>query len=311
MEATPGPGDVDTRVHVVVTNLGLTLLLLLILVLTSAVFNSTIEANRDRIAAWWRRWLGHWPWPRLRPPVRIVAVLVVTGSLYGLLSPGFRFDRAGVLLLFALAAGLGALTGIGEGGAAWFARHRLGVRAGVRVQLAAVVAALACVLITRATEFQPTILYGFVASTAVVGTLDRSQNGRAAFYPALMVLGAGLAAFAVLGALRSGSGGGWVHDAAEALMAVVFVAGIEGAVFSMVPITFMDGRAVFDWSRWRWASLTGIAVFCFWQLLVNPDGAYLDAFRQPAAVAVLVIAGGFVTVTAATWAWFRWGSAAD
>jgi hypothetical protein len=312
--STPGPGDVSATGAVVITNVLLTMLLLLFFGTTSSVFNNTVDANRLVFEGWGRK-LRHrlrelvpietgW---RLSPRRRMMLILGLTAVVYGFLSPGFGFDRASLFLLLALVAGIGVLTSVSEGGAVWFSGHRLGVAAGLRVHGGALLAAVTCVLVSRALGFQPGIVYGFIASAVVLGSfaLDRRQAGEFAFYPAAAVLGIGVAAWAALGWVRGGGLGGEAGDLAESGLAVLSVGGIEGVMFSMVPLAFMDGRAVIEWNRWAWAVLAGAATFLFWQLLVNPNLAYLDAFRESGVKLVLAVAAGFAGVTAATWLYFR------
>ena len=96
--------------------------------------------------------------------------------------------------------------------------------------------------------------------------LDRRQSGRVAFYPALTLLGVGITAWLALGWVRAAGGGGWIGDLAEAILAVVFVGGIEGVMYNMVPLSFMDGRAIIEWNKPLWAGLFGVSTFLFWQL---------------------------------------------
>jgi hypothetical protein len=74
----------------------------------------------------------------------------------------------------------------------------------------------------------------------------------------------------------------------------------------MIPLTFMDGRAVADWSRAAWAVMFGLATFLFWQLLINPDQGYLDALRETKVVVVLALVAFYVVITLGTWSYFRW-----
>ncbi len=314
---TPGPGDVKSSLGVILTNLMLTLLLLLIFGVTSAVFNSTLESNRDTIEGWWRgvrermaRW-GSWFTGSVPVAVRVGLLLVLIGVVYGFLSPGFGFNRESAVLFFSLMAGLGGLTLVGEGGAAWFARRRLGLPAAVRVHTAALFAAIGCVIVTRALDFEPGIVYGFVASTAILAptALDRAQSGRSAFYPTLALLGVGIAAWIGLGVVRSGDGAGLGSELAEGMLAVLFVGGIEGVMYNMVPLTFMDGRAIVEWSRPAWLALFGVSTYLFFHLLINPSGEYGDAFGETGVVVVLALAAAYAAVTAITWSYFRFRTA--
>jgi hypothetical protein len=306
--ATPGPGDTSTAGEVIITNLLLTLLLLLLLGTTSAVFNNTMDANRFTIYGWFASWRRGWDrltgGRQLSPRARMGVILLLTALIYGFLSPDFGLDRASLLLFAAMVAGIGLLTYLSEGGAVWFATRRLGVPAGVRVHIGALLAAVVCVVVSRILEFEPGILYGFIASAVVLtpAALDRRQAGQTVFFPAIFVLGFALLAWAGLGWVRSNGG----SPMAESMLAVLFVGGVEGTMYSMLPLTFMDGRAVIEWQRTAWLVVAGAATFMFWQLIVNPDLAYLDAFRESAVRLVLGIAVGFALITGATWGFFRW-----
>ena len=330
MAAAGHPWDLSLSFAVLSTNLLLTILLLIVFGTTSAVFNSTLEANKLEIDGWFaslRARLGRIGLPiaggigavfgplgrsRQAPRLRVAGILLLTGLVYGFLSPDFGLDAQSVLLFVSLAVGIGAVTYINEGGAAIFASRRLHVPAGVRVHVAALVAAIVCVLASRLIDFKPGIVYGFVASTAflVPAALDRRQSGKVALYPAVTLLAVSLLAWALLGIVRgmeTGSGG-WALPLGEALLAVLFVAGLEGVFYNMIPLTFMDGRAVADWSRPAWALMFGIATFLFWQLLINPDAGYLDALRETKVVIVLSLVVFYVIVTLGTWSYFRWRS---
>ncbi len=305
--ATPGPADLDGGADVLLTNLLLAGLLVLLLGTTAAVFNSTLDANRSTIEGWTagvRRWWSRVVGGRtLTPGGRMVVILGITGLVYGFLSPDFGLNLPSLFLFVAMVGGLGALTYLNEGGAARFTSRRFGLPAGVRVHSGAVLAALACVVVSRLLGLQPGVLYGFVASAVLLApvTMDRRQAGESVFYPALAVLVVAVGAWGLLGWVRAGSG----SPLLESVLAVLFVGGVEGVMFSMMPITFMDGRAVLAWRRGAWLAIMGLSSFLFWHLIVNPGSAFLDAFRETAVRLVLLVAVGFVLVTAATWGYFR------
>ena len=321
-------GEISLDVAVLSTNFLLTLLLLLIFGTTSALFNNTLDANRAEIDGWFAGWrerfarigrpiagglgaiVGSGGPGRRTPPLRVAAILLLTGLVYGFLSPDFGLNTQSLLLFASLALGLGVVTYVNEGGAALFASRRLHVPAGVRVHLAALSVAVVCVLASRLIDFKPGIMYGFIASSAflVPAALDRRQEGKVALYPALVLLGVSLVAWLLMGFVRGLETGAddWPLPFAEALLAVVFVGGLEGLFFNMVPLTFMDGKAVADWSRIVWAVTFGVATFLFWQLLINPDAGYLDALRETKVVLAITLVVFYVVITLGTWSYFRW-----
>jgi hypothetical protein len=199
------------------------------------------------------------------------------------------------------------VTYINEGGAALFAERRLHVPAGVRVHAGALLVAVICVAATRLFDLTPGLALGFVASTVLFSSrgLTRREEGLLSLVPAATLLIVSLGAWALLGTLRASPfATGAPAVIAEAILAVLFVAGLEGVFYATLPLTFMDGRAVFDWNRAIWAVAFGIASFLFWQLLINPDSGYLDAMRQTKVLFALAVVIGYVLVTAVTWSYF-------
>ncbi len=340
---TPGtPGDplpqlvqdVPTMIHdsfdasVIITNLVLTLFVVILFGLSSALFNSTIDSNRaacergvDRVMSPIRRLFlpmgvlaaglgSRLPnGPRSSRAVRLTAVLLVTAFIYGFLSEDFALDPKGLALLVSLFVGLALVTYLSEGFAAQFASKRLGAPSTLELFGPAIAIAVICVLLSKALDFQPGILYGFVASAVVLGTsLTRRQSAEAVIVPSLVLLAASLGSWLLLIPLRPAAeaSGDWWFVLAASIAAMVFLAGLEGLFYSMIPLTFMDGATVYQWSRVAWAIMFGTATFLFFELVINPDSSYLDAFRNTNVVLALGLVGVFVLISIGTWGYFRY-----
>ena len=99
--------------------------------------------------------------------------------------------------------------------------------------------------------------------------------------------------------------GSWQNILAETIAAAIFVGGLEGVFYSMIPLTFMDGAVVWRWSKLAWALVFGITTFLFWQLVINQYAAYLEAFKQPTVIAILLILAVYGTLTIVTWLYFK------
>ena len=99
--------------------------------------------------------------------------------------------------------------------------------------------------------------------------------------------------------------GSWFNILADTIAAAIFVGGLEGVFYSMIPLTFMDGAVVWRWNWWAWALIFGITTFLFWQLVINQYAAYLEAFKQPTVIAILLILAVYGTLTTLTWLYFR------
>jgi len=322
-----GTTSLSTDFDVIGTNLMLTLVVVVTFGLTSSLFNSTIKSNREEIDGWVatgaRRLrpiatagrsaggvVGRVPGRRfVARPLRIALILGITGLVYGFLSPDFGLDPTSVLLFASIVVGVGFVTFLSEGGGALLASRRMRAPATVRLYVAAVAIALICVALTRLMDFQPGILYGFVASSVIAGTvvLDRRQSAMLVIVPALALLAASLVAWAAIPAVRplADADGAWWLVLLQAALVTVFVAGIEGLFYAMIPITFMDGATVFEWSKVAWALLFGAATFLFWHLLLNQNDAYLDALRQTRVVVALGLVLLYGGLTVATWLFFK------
>jgi hypothetical protein len=313
---------------VLLTNLFLTGLVILIFGLTSAVFNSTIDDNRDDIAeaihaGAKKLWFVSVPIlalnrvarstterARLSTPARVAVILAVTGLIYGFLSPDFGFNLKSLLLFVALVIGLGFGTYLQEGGSALLAIRRYHVDSSVRLFGAGIVVAIVCVALSRLAGLQPGFVYGFIASSVILSpiALDRRASANLVIWPSVALLVASIGAWLVLGPIHQAAllDGSWFNVLADTVAASIFIGGLEGVFYSMIPITFMDGAVVWRWNRLAWLVIFGTATFLFWQLVINQYAAYLDAFRQPTILAILLILLVYGTLTIATWAFFRY-----
>ena len=322
----PGPAGLDLDPNVIVTNLALTAIFILLFALTAEILNSTLDAHRDEIHAWWQRLLAG---PlRILTPVAVVdarlgdlsesgkagtvlhgvVVLALVGLIYGFLSTDFGLNAQSLMLLVALMLGIGFVTYLVEGTSSLLAVRRHGARATVRLYGTAVLVAIASVVFSRLVAFEPGLVYGFVASSLILTPLALAKRDEAmlVFIPALLLLGASLVAFALLGpASESATSGGWQGSLVQTILAVIFIAGLEGLVFTMLPLRFMDGAVVMRWSRLAWAAIFGTAVFLWWQLLLNRDQAYLDSFRQSSVHLVAIGLILFMCTTGLVWGYFR------
>lgn len=325
--AVPTPLQVSTDLGVLGTNLILTIIVLLTFGLTSSLFNSTIKSNREEIDGWidaatrrvrpihgavsgTARVIGRIPGERfVARPVRIMFILALTGLVYGFLSPDFRLDAGGVVLFASIIVGTGFVTFLTEGGGAVLASRRFHAPASVRLYVAAVLVAIVCVGLSRLMDFQPGLMYGFIASNviAVTAVLDLRREAYLILIPTLALLAVSLMAWLLLPFFGPAAGGTgtWWQVLIQAGLVTVFVAGIEGAFYAMIPITFMDGATVFEWSKGVWAGVFGTATFLFWHLLLNQNEAYLAALSQTrvkVALGLVLLYGG---LTLATWLFFK------
>lgn len=321
------PDQARFNTDVVLTNLLLTIMVILLFGLTSAVFNSTIDDNRDDIARFFARLGGRFgliagPLGRLDRAVkgtadraklstagRVVTVLALSGLIYGFLSPDFGFNEKSLYLFIALVIGLGFATYLQEGGSTLLAIRRYRTPSSVRLFGAGIVVAIVCVLASRVAGLQPGFVYGFMASSVLLApaALGKRSSANLVLLPSIALLLASVGAWLLMGPLHSAAqrDASGINILAETIAAAIFVGGLEGVFYSMIPLSFMDGAVVWRWNRVAWALMFGTATFLFWQLVINQYAAYLDAFKQPTIIAILLILAVYGTLTAGTWLYFR------
>lgn len=323
--SVPGPDEISTDPEVIGTNIFLALFVIFAFLFTSTLFNQTLHENRREIEGWVGRFFT--PFRRVtslverrygmvaerRPWVQRLAgpaiILVLTGLIYGFLSPDFGFNTKSVVLFVSLVVGVGAITYLYEGGQALFTTRRFRLGAGVKLYAVALAIAAGCVLLSRLVDFQPGFLYGFVASYTLLApvALDRRQSGQIVFFPAIALLALSVVAWLLVIPLREvtqGSDAWWVALPEGAAVAV-FVVGLQGLFFNMIPLSFMDGAKIAEWNRLLWFLMFGAAGFLFWHVLLNQEGAYLDALPEKRVIGALSLLAFYSIVTLATWAYFR------
>jgi hypothetical protein len=137
--------------------------------------------------------------------------------------------------------------------------------------------------------------------------LDRRAAANMVILPSIALLVVSLVAWVVMGPLHVAvqRDGSWLNVLAVTIAAAIFVGGLEGVFYSMIPLTFMDGAVVWRWSRVAWVLIFGVTTFLFWQLVINQYASYLQAFREPTILAILLILAVYGTLTTVTWLYFR------
>ena len=322
----PGPSSLRLDLPVLATNAFLALLFVLLFGLTSEVLNSTLDEHRSVVEGWADRLVKR-RLRFLRPLARadawidslgqrgragalaqIGVVLALLGIVYGFLSEGFGLNKAGLVLVLSMMVGLAVILYLNYGGKALLIERFHHAPATVRAYGSAIFIAAICVIASRWLDFHPGLLYGFVATTVILRPIDLTPRSQARMVlgPAIAVLAASLIAWALLDPLRAATGDAdaFFPALAQAVLGIVFIGGLESLLFGLLPVKFMDGAKVMRWSRRAWALTYFVVVFLWWQLLLNRDEAYVNAFRQTGVVAVFAMLGFFMATTGVVWFYF-------
>src|SRR6185295_1617898 len=108
--------------------------------------------------------------------------------------------------------------------------------------------------------------------------------------------------------LRGWSDGGsaFVPTLLTGIAISVFIGGLEGLFFNMIPVTFMDGEKLLKWNRWVWLALAGVSTLLFWQVLLNSQRSYYSGIAHASSLVALVVMGSCLVLTIAAWGFFKW-----
>jgi hypothetical protein len=311
----PGPFDISTDPVVIATGVAVATGTALLIPFPGALFNSTLEANADEIGSWFRR-LGR-RLDRLRReaqggrgfwqrPLGIVAFLLLSAVLYALLDPSVGLDARSLWLVLGLLAGLLITSLVFAVPTLAYRWVRFRESPSVRTLPWTILIAIACVLLTRLTAFQPGYLYGLLIGFTFAGELSVRDEGRATATASVWLMLLTVLAWFALAIVRGGADQeGALTTIAAAALTTVVVAGFEGLVFGLLPLRFLPGAAIFAWNRRIWTLLFALGGFGFLHVLVNPQSGYLaDTTRTPMLTIVILFAI-FGLASVALWAYFR------
>jgi hypothetical protein len=311
-DSVPDVTQISLDLRTIAAHMALALLLVLLLAFPAELFNKTWEENSDRIRAWFGRDPDRpsW-WEQLPGPLTLGAFAVGAAVLYTLLDPNAGADRPTLALTLGLLVALVAITLAIGVPAAWVLRRLDGSPSALRTYPGAMAVAAFCVALSRLADFQPGYIYGVVAGYAVLrGSRgpDERDEGRSVATGALAVLALSLAAWLlwtpINRSLEGADGIGFGLLLADAILAAIFVAGLEGLTFGLVPLRFLDGAKITAWSRSAWFALHTLTMFGFVHVLLDPRTG-LDPSSDAPVFTVVVLFLAFGAASVAFWGYFR------
>jgi hypothetical protein len=306
-QSVPTPGQLTSNLGVLGTNAALAGATLILIILSAELFNKTVEENHDTIRRWlkpvcgpiesfftsvgnnWNSATSESQLGKIGPPL---AVLAVAGLVYGVLEPGFGFNDKSLVMFLSVIITVGIVTYFYNGGQIIVSKRLFSADGAIKLFPIGVLVAAVCVLLTRLDGFQPGIIYGFIASAALLGDTEpeKEHQGKMIFYPALALLGLCLLAWFLISPFRdlATDHNNWWAALPEAIAVGVFVGGLEGTFFQMIPIRYMDGHKVWSWNKLAWVLLAGSATFMFWDILLRDqsDSATTVTHGTPAVAIV-------------------------
>ncbi len=239
-------------------------------------------------------------------PQGMLAFIVLSALVYGFLDPTFGLSLNSLATFLGLAIGMLVVLLAYGVPLVVFARNRhLGLT--VRALPATLLIGVVCVLISRFANFQPGYLYGLVIGFFFARGVPHEQEGRAEAVATSVSLLVAFLAWVALAFLRSGAAaaGDLTTTVLQAASVTIVVAGLENAVFAMLPLRFLPGAAVYAWHRKVWILLIGAGIFGFAHVLMNPSAGYLADTTRTSFLTLIVLLVGFGAASVCFWGWFR------
>jgi hypothetical protein len=321
LQTFPSVSDLSSNAKVVGTNLSMALMALLLILVATTVFNATLKENAAVIGGAVTRVVApmaglvsvlNFDKKQTFPAmawIKPIGLLGATAVIYSGLDPHFGFNNSSLVLLVSLMAGLAMTTFLYEGGQVLLSSRGFGLQAVLRVYPLAILIAAVSVAFSRIVSLHPGVVFGFVASAALLqrGPISSRHQGLIVYLPMLGLLLVSLVALALVGPLRhwtEGSTSVWA-SMPETVAVAVFVGGAESVLFSMIPLTFNDGEKVWTWNRLAWLSLALPASFLFFHVVINRSSDFADISKDSSAIALLAGAAGLLVLAGALWLYFR------
>jgi DNA-binding beta-propeller fold protein YncE len=318
-ESLPGPLEISLAPEDVARTVGISILVLLLVGAPTPLFNETLESNMGQIEGWlgrpFRRGRSSAALARASQRVRafgesrwaLAAYLLIAALIYSFLFPGFPTEDG--LLVFGV-----ALLGIVVGNAAdslparQYAIRVHGDRGVISVATWTLALAAVTVLISRMADLQPGFMYGIIGTFTFAATLSVADRGRMEVRGAVALLAIALAAWFVRIPFEPtpgipASGPTLIVNAG---LVGIFVVAVEALVFGLIPLRFLPGRNIWEWSRPRLLVLWGAGLVLFVHVLAYPVTVATPNPDPATLTTTLWSAGIYGAVAIGFWLLFRW-----
>lgn len=318
------PSDLSTSLDVITLNVALVIFSLMLLVLSSELFNKTVEENHYTLAKWFKPvttpfaalfsaigtgWTDRTGGSRLGALGPPAAIIFLAALIYGGLEPGFGLNEKSIVMALATIITVAVVTYWYNGGQIAVAQGMFKMDAIIKLFPIGVLIAAICVVLSRVDGFQPGILYGFIASAAVIGSIEpnKEQQGRIIFYPALALLALTLACWFLISPFRdlATENDSWFAALPEAVVVGVMVGALESTFFQMVPLRYLDGHKLWVWNKAAWAIVAGITGFLFWAVLLHDQSSSMSSVTHGTPAVAIVAMVICLVLSVCFYAFFR------
>ena len=300
----PRPDDISWSAKHIGNNAWIAFLLVLLLGLPAEILNSSLKARQMNKPHHKRRGRIHELEARvneLPDAALLVGFGILSAIVYSELDPSIGVNARSALLVGALAAALIIITGLCEAVRIPYFRQRHELDAHLRMFPRALVIAVPLVIASRLLGFHPGFIFGVTCAVAVEGTLLDRDEGLSLGIVGVSVLSLGAIAWLLwipashAATVDDPSGVAIVLDT---FLATLWVTALQVVLFAMLPLKYLYGEKVLQWSRAGWFAMYFTAMFLFLQVLLHPSagawGGLSDGTLRALAATGVVLLGASV-----------------
>ena len=151
--------------------------------------------------------------------------------------------------------------------------------------------ALACVIVSRASHFEPGYLYGVVVSISFVASMKDQHNSHLIVISTLSTLIVALAAWFIwipVNHLALEGGGNFIEAIVDDVLGSIFIGGLIGSVIGLLPLEGLSGGTLVKWRRDVWAGVFALAVFLLVSVELRPASGPTHPGGAPVATAIIL-----------------------
>ncbi|WP_062464185.1 hypothetical protein [Demequina soli] len=244
---------------------------------------------------------------RYRLPTWLSSGLTVAAAalILGIGRAGWSLERESLVTYVSLFLSLTALNLGLNAVRVLAARRRLRVPGRMIPLPGSLTVVVVSVVVSQVLHIEPTLMFGIVVSVQFGRSMSERHEGRLALLGVSAVFTMGVIAWILLSILdvtvgRTEALGGMI---VEETLAAITLETLAALVVGLLPFTYLEGKAIRDWSPRIWLASYFVAAVSF-VLIAVPTGASWEESETP-LITWLLICAGFGVVSLTAWAVFR------
>ena len=300
------------------SNGALTFLLIFLIGLPAIAFNSALKEHHQALAkahkGVLRRMIDQVEkfLENLHGAVLLLLFAVIGAVLYALDDPTFGFKLGSLAEIVGYVGAIVVSTSATEVARGVYVHKRFSKVGDLRAFPLGIGIAVVFDIFSRLSHFEPGYVFGILAAIVFRVKPTGEEDGKSITYASLWLLGLAALAWIAFGPVNStvvaGNHSFWILTA-ESLLSYVWICGLQSLFFGLIPATYMDGDAIYRWSKVAWAGMFIVVTFVFVQFVMHPSAAGYGGNTKTNLFPMLSIF--IVSAVAAGVFWlavhFRWG----